>query len=854
MKKLLTFVLTIAAISTVSDAAFDKINTYRNNFSDISDSSWYSESVKTSYELGFMNGKSEGEFVPDGNVTVAEGVTLASRIHAIYNGMDADSYSKKSSEIRFDFESLDNVSFNNADGEIKDGVLVLTAKPRVNNGKYDPGIFLDNLSFDARVYNKLVVRMKRDRLENPYTETHRSEALEVFFVNNDDIIMRQERCVTKTLKADEMSEWFEVEIDMTKSNLWKDNIRQIRFDPTNNNGIYYIDYIYFTQGEDKNAKWYHKYVDYAVDNGIMGEDTFRETDYARNITRAELCCLFAAALPEEFFSPINNIDAIPDVDKNSKYADILLALYKAGVVLGDSEGNFNPDSDIKRSETAAIINRVALPTNRVRGEIKTSADNVSYSNDYEFNDETFLDDLTFEAENVEIVNGALVLKAKERPASALKFDPKITDDFTDIDADMYPVMRIRMKADFSDIPTDTRCDIFFMHDDDETFTELDSYHPDLFEESYVDAFGWHVIELNMFKAKNWKGHIKALRFDPSNNGGTYTIDYIRFIRNNSREVISDEELAANYTERRIFPDITFENGFNVYRAGNRLTGERQDGIEGVWNYNDSDVAPSWDIGPWWTDYDFFENRDTSTDKYTLADKQGTKRLTYNPEEKSLTFTLNADKVYKGQPHNSGELWSHLIIIHDLYNDDYSKVPEERKPDLELKADKVYAEVDIKLNSCLDSENREGELLSNFLIFFYFAHKEIPDIHTYFGLRPVGFNNDSGRQYGWHNDSHSTMKIYSVPMMDLYESEEDSLWRKDGQLVTGQWKRIRVDITPHIENMIRLCNDENIYGRHVTMEDFWISGVNAGYEIRGNFRMEVEMKNLNLVCYDKKTNN
>ena len=51
-------------------------------------------------------------------------------------------------------------------------------------------------------------------------------------------------------------------------------------------------------------------------------------------------------------------------------------------------------------------------------------------------------------------------------------------------------------------------------------------------------------------------------------------------------------------------------------------------------------------------------------------------------------------------------------------------------------------------------------------------------------------------------------------------------------------------------MIRLCNDENVYGRQVSAEDFWISGVNAGYEIRGNFRMEVEMKNLNLVCYDK----
>ena len=849
MKRTVALLLTVFFLGFGVNAAFEKINTYSENFSDVKDTAWYADNVKTAYELGFMNGKSEEKFDPDGNVTVAEGIAMASRVHASLGGKDADSYTKKVDEIRIDFDTADNLAFNNCDGEVKDGILVLTAKPRANNGKYDPGVFINNLSFDARVYNKLVVRMKRDRIENPYSESHRSELLEVFFVNNDDVVMRQERCVTKNLKADEMSDWFECEIDMTKNILWADNIKQIRFDTTNNNGVYYIDYIYFTSdGRSENEKWYQKYVDYAVDNGIINDGDFRESDYSRNITRSELCLLFASALGEEYFVPINNLSAIPDVDKNSKNADILLMLYKAGVVLGDADGYFYPNADIKRSETAAIINRVALPENRIKGSIASYEKEDSA--DYEFNKQADIENLEFEAQSVEIVNGALVLVAKERLGSALKFDPKIIDYETNIDADMYPVMRIRMKADIDEVLTNTKCDIFFMHEDDDVFTEADSYHPDLFEESYVDEAGWYVIELNMFKAKNWRGKIKAIRFDPSNNGGTYTIDYIRFVRNNAKEVISDEELLKNYTSRRIFPDETFENGFVVNTAGTRLTGERKLLVDGVWNYNDSKEAPVWEVGPWWTEYDFFANRDTSTDKYTLADKQGVKSLKYDPEEKSLTFTLNADKVYNGQPHNSGELWPHLIIIHDLYNDNYSLVPEERKPELELKADKVYAELDIKLNSCMDSENRDGELLSNFLVFFYFAHKDIPDIHTYFGLRPVGFNNDAGRQYGWHNDSHSMMKIYSVPMMDLYESEEDSLWREDGNLVTGEWKHIRVDITAHIENMIRLCNDENVYGRQVSAEDFWISGVNAGYEIRGNFRMEVEMKNLNLVCYDK----
>ena len=851
MKRFLMVCLTVASLATGAFAAFEKVNTYENDFSDVNEKNWFCDDVKTAYELGFMNGKSEGIFDPNGNVTVAEGITMASRLHSIYNGYDVDSHLKSPEEIRFDFDTLENVGFNNGDGIIKDGVLVFTAKPRVNNGKYDPGIYLENLSFDARVYNKLVVRMKRDRLENPYPESHRSELLEVFFVNNDDVIMRQERCVTKPLKADEIHEWFECEIDMTQNELWKDNIRQIRFDTTNNNGVYYIDYIYFTHGKNSNEKWYHKYIDYAVANGIINEGDYREADYLQNITRAELCRLFASALPEEYYSPINDIKSLPDVDKNSKYADILLMLYKAGVVLGsDKAGNFNPDSFIKRSETAAVINRAALPENRVKGSITATWDKGEYKNDYEFDDESCFESLRFEAESVEINNGALVLKAKERQNSSLKFDPKIIDMETDIDADSYPVMRIRMKADFAETPSNTKCDIFFMHEDDETFTETDSYHPDLFEDSYIDAAGWYVIELNMYKAKYWKGKIKAFRFDPSNNDGVYTIDYIRFIKDDSKQVITEKELEENYTSRRVFPDETFENGFNVYPAGDRLTGFRKAGYEGAWNYNDSKEAPVWEIGPWWTNSDFLADRDKTTDKYTLADKQGVKSLTYNPEEKSLTFSLNADKVYNGQPHNDGDLWPHLLIIHDPYKDDYSLVPDERKPELELSADKVYAEMDVRIVSYSDSELREGQLLSSFLVFFYFAHKEIPDLHTYFGLMPFGMQGEGDRQYGWHNDSHSVMKIYMVPMADLYGGNENSFWREDGNHVTGEWKHIKVDVTAHIENMIRLCNDENVYGREVSKEDFWISGVNAGFEIRGNYRLEFEVKNLNLVCYDK----
>lgn len=61
---------------------------YRYNegmFSDVHYMSWYSENVATVYRMGLMKGTGSGVFSPDDTITLAETVTLAARIHRIYN-------------------------------------------------------------------------------------------------------------------------------------------------------------------------------------------------------------------------------------------------------------------------------------------------------------------------------------------------------------------------------------------------------------------------------------------------------------------------------------------------------------------------------------------------------------------------------------------------------------------------------------------------------------------------------------------------------------------------------------------------------------------------------------------------
>ena len=91
MNKKILFAAILAATLGVgaSAAGFAKTGTYTpGQFSDIPQTEWYASEV--AYELGLMNGIGDGLFAPDGNVTVAEAVTMASRAAAIYAGETID--------------------------------------------------------------------------------------------------------------------------------------------------------------------------------------------------------------------------------------------------------------------------------------------------------------------------------------------------------------------------------------------------------------------------------------------------------------------------------------------------------------------------------------------------------------------------------------------------------------------------------------------------------------------------------------------------------------------------------------------------------------------------------------------
>lgn len=77
----------LAQNSTIGLENFKKKNSYvQGQFSDVASSAWYAGSVASAYELGLVKGSTATSFNPTGNITIAETIVLACRLHSIYNG------------------------------------------------------------------------------------------------------------------------------------------------------------------------------------------------------------------------------------------------------------------------------------------------------------------------------------------------------------------------------------------------------------------------------------------------------------------------------------------------------------------------------------------------------------------------------------------------------------------------------------------------------------------------------------------------------------------------------------------------------------------------------------------------
>lgn len=93
-KRVLSALLVLAMVLSMTSMAFAanaglgnfrKTRTYtQGQFTDVPAKAWYAANVQTAYEMELLNGKSATAFAPGGDVSLAETITLACRLHSIY--------------------------------------------------------------------------------------------------------------------------------------------------------------------------------------------------------------------------------------------------------------------------------------------------------------------------------------------------------------------------------------------------------------------------------------------------------------------------------------------------------------------------------------------------------------------------------------------------------------------------------------------------------------------------------------------------------------------------------------------------------------------------------------------------
>ena len=77
-----------AAAEGIESERLEKVTAYSGQFTDVSSEDWYAQYVQLVYEYGLMSGVSDTSFAPSSNLSVAEALAIACRLHSLYAGSE----------------------------------------------------------------------------------------------------------------------------------------------------------------------------------------------------------------------------------------------------------------------------------------------------------------------------------------------------------------------------------------------------------------------------------------------------------------------------------------------------------------------------------------------------------------------------------------------------------------------------------------------------------------------------------------------------------------------------------------------------------------------------------------------
>lgn len=103
-------------------------------------------------------------------------------------------------------------------------------------------------------------------------------------------------------------------------------------------------------------QWYHKYVDYAIEHGLMGDAGDGTFSPDRTLTRAQVITVLWRL---EGTPKANTAINFTDVSEGQWYTDVIRWAVREDIMGGRDDGSFGPNDPIKWQELAAILYRYA---------------------------------------------------------------------------------------------------------------------------------------------------------------------------------------------------------------------------------------------------------------------------------------------------------------------------------------------------------------------------------------------------------------------------------------------------------------------------------------------------------------
>ncbi len=289
-------------------------------------------------------------------------------------------------------------------------------------------------------------------------------------------------------------------------------------------------------------------------------------------------------------------------------------------------------------------------------------------------------------------------------------------------------------------------------------------------------------------------------------------------------------------KNKLFKDENFQNGFTVLAMHHGKDGYIHLGDV---SFEESNDKPSWMIAQWYSAHCLWNER-KATEPHTITDG-AVKTVKVNPKEHSVSMRLNARSVYEGKPHTEG-MWPHLLL-EQVPLCQYELLDESERKMYDA-SNKITLSLDIRMSEFVDTENKEGINACQYMAYFYMQHK-YSERFVWFGVNLFDDRGATLTETYWNHDSVGTEMIYLISSEKTFGTLENTIY-KSGCSKNGEWKEIRLDLSPYIDDVIELSNKDNIFGTNVTKEDFYFCGTNIGFEIHGNYDCTMEIKNYNLI--------